>query len=387
MKITLIAPLPPLKFISPYCDDLVNALYKKVDIEVIGYQQILPNYMYCGEPIEKKNTTLPKIKNIKIFNIIKYFNPFSWIKAAMKVTTKIVHIQHWTYYANFAFFIILPILKIRKKIIVITIHNITPHVPEKSVILIDRIFNKILFLFGDVFIVHNKRNKEKLLKLYKIDKNKIHIITMGVNSYEKKNISKKDARKKLKIPQDKKVLLFFGYIWRYKGLDTLLKALVLIKKKIPEILLIIAGQPLNKKDSWDRYDILIKEYNLQDFIIKRLEYIPKLEIPLYFSATDIVVLSYKEPFDTHGAVGSLSLSFKKPLVVTDIGGLPEYVKDKNAISPPEDFQSLANNIIRIFKDYKLFKKLTVDAKNRAIELSWDTIVEKNIELYKSLIKN
>jgi glycosyltransferase involved in cell wall biosynthesis len=387
MNITLIAPLPPLKFIGPYCRDLANALSKKVNLEIICFKQILPNFMYCGGPNENIKSSHSIIKNVKIFNIINCFNPFTWIKAALKVKSKIVHIQHWVCYAHLAYFIILPMLKIRKKIIVITIHNITPHVPEKSIILIDWLMNKFLFLFCDIFIVHNKRNKEKLLRLYNIDKNKIHIISMGVSLSEHKNlITKREARKKLSIRQNKKVLLFFGYIWRYKGLETLLKALVLIKKKIPEILLIIAGQPLKKQDNWDRYDILIKEYTLQDVIIKRLQYIPKSEVPIYFSATDLVALSYKEPFDTHGGVGSLALSFKKPLVVTDIGGLPEYVKDRNAISPPDNFQSLAKNIIRIFKDDTLFKKLEADAKDRAKELSWDTIVQKNINLYQSLIK-
>jgi glycosyltransferase involved in cell wall biosynthesis len=232
--------------------------------------------------------------------------------------------------------VILPILKIRGKKIVVTIHNITPHVSNKFAVFIDKILNKMVFLFTDIFIVHNQKNKEKLIELYGIDGKYVPIITHGtLKPYGPlKNISKEIAREKLDVPLDKKVILYFGYLWEYKGVDILLESLNSIKEVIQNITLIIAGQPLK---NWEKYDKIIKKNHLDNYILKKLEYIQDSDIELYFSCADLVVLPYKShPFDTHGGVGALAIFFKKPLIVTDVGGLPEYVKDKKMILNPND---------------------------------------------------
>jgi glycosyltransferase involved in cell wall biosynthesis len=279
---------------------------------------------------------------------------------------------------------ILPVVKIRGKKRIVTVHNITPHTADKPSILLDKIFNKIIFPLTDFFIVHNKRNKKKLLELYRIDEKKISIIPHGaLIPYQKiKNISKEHARNHLNIPNDKKVILFFGYMWDYKGLDVLLKSLKIVRKNLNDFVLVIAGQPL---DSWKKYNKIIEENILDKYILKVLSYIPDSEIEYYFSSADLVVLPYYEhPFDTHGGVGALALSFKKPMVVTDVGGLTEYVKDKRVISNPNNPNELAQKIIFILRDDTLLEKLSKDSEELSKKLSWDKIADKTIDLYKKI---
>ena len=179
---------------------------------------------------------------------------------------------------------------------------------------------------------------------------------------------------------DKKVILFFGYLWGYKGLDILLKSLKIIIDTKKDVVLIIAGQPL---DDWREYEKLIEKNGLNNYVIKDLKYISDSDIEYYFSCTDLVVLPYKEhPFDTHGGVGALALSFKKPLVVTDVGGLPEYVTDKRAISNPNNPEELAQKIILVLENESLLKKLSKDSEELSKELSWDKITNKIITLYE-----
>jgi glycosyltransferase involved in cell wall biosynthesis len=269
----------------------------------------------------------------------------------------------------------------RNKKCVVSVHNITPHTSDLPTVLLDKFLNKIIFPFADFFVVHNNRNKKRLLELYKVDENKISVITHGaITPYQKiKDIPKENARKLLKIPTDKKVILFFGYMWGYKGLDVLLRSLKSIKDELDDAALLIAGQPLN---DWKKYEEIIKENKLENYVIKVLKYIPDSETEYYFSSADLVVLPYHEhTFDTHGGVGALALSFKKPIIVTDVGGLPEYVKDKKAISAPDNPHELAQKIIFVLNDETLLKKLSEDSEELSEELSWDKIADKTIDVY------
>ena len=158
MKITLIGTLPPIKALSPYCYHLTDALSKKINVKFINFNNLLPNFWYCGGFKEKKSYSF---KNFKTLNIINWYNPLSWIKAGIKANGEIVHFQHWQLYASAMYCFILPVVKIRGKKRIVTIHNITPHTSDKPSIILDKILNKIIFPYTDFFIVHNKRNKKK----------------------------------------------------------------------------------------------------------------------------------------------------------------------------------------------------------------------------------
>jgi glycosyltransferase involved in cell wall biosynthesis len=328
---------------------------------------------------------ISRLNQIRIRHTLTVYNPLSWIYEGIKVNSKIVHIQHWAWYTGIVYCILLPILKIRQKRIVITVHNITPHVKNKINIFIDKIFNKIIFPFAHLFIIHNVRNKKKLIKLYNISEEKICIITHGVLKLDMYNsFSKNEARDHLGIPRKKKVILFFGYIWKYKGLDVMLKSLVLVKKELNDVVLLIVGLPFN---DWKDYEKMIDGLDISKHVVTKLGYVPDSDVKIFFSASDICVFPYKEPFDTHGGAPALAISFKKPIIVTDIGGLPEYVLDKNAISDPEDVESLAKNIVNVLTNQKLLKKLSKDSEDLSKKLSWKNISEKTVGVYNKLIMN
>jgi len=385
MKVTLIGTLPPIKALSPYCFHLAKALSKKIDVEFINFKNILPDILYPGGMKAEEDIDF-RVKNVKIKNLLNWYNPISWIKAGLEATGDVIHAQHWALYSGAIYCIILPIAKLRGKKIILSIHNITPHVNDVVTLALDKFLNRTIFPFVDILIVHNTRNKEKLIALYGVDKKKIFIITHGTlyTYHQTMGISRQNAREHLHIPQDKKIILFFGYIWGYKGLDILLKSISSTKKTLKDVAVLIAGQSL--KD-WSKYKKIIRENDLENEVIKKLHYIPDQEVEYLFSCADLVVLPYKkESFDTHGGVGALALSFKKPMIVTDVGGLPEYVKDKRMIVNPGDAEDLSSKIILVFNDAALLNKLSKDSEELAKELSWDKIADKTIEVYQSSVQ-
>ncbi|GAH43741.1 unnamed protein product, partial [marine sediment metagenome] len=288
MKVTLIGTLPPIKGLSPYCQELLKSLSKNIEVEFIGFKKLYPDFLYPGGTrVKDNNYKTPEIKNAEIRNILTYYNPFSWIWGGLAAKGEIIHAQWWSHVLAPIYFVILSICKIRRKKIVITVHNVLPHENNKM----NNFLNKAILIFGDKFIVHNKKNKENLSNLYNIPKDKISIIPHGILEVVSiKDISKKEAREHLKIPQNKRIILHFGNIRNYKGLDVLLESLKFIREEIEDIILITAGKPW---ENWEKYEKIIRNDSISDIIIKKLDFIPPSEVEYYFSAADVVVLPYK----------------------------------------------------------------------------------------------
>jgi glycosyltransferase involved in cell wall biosynthesis len=381
MKVTVIAPLFPLKSISPYCYHLIQALSHYLNFECIVFSRTTLALFYRGGEIDTAIQP-PPLKNINQYVKINVYNPLTWLKAGAYASGDIVHLQHWKASTTAMYCFIVPILKIRGKKIVFSVHNITPHTPEKYFVFLDRVLNRFVFRFADCFIVHNQRNKKRFEELYDMRQRPISVIGVGLHEpLIRSNLSRKEARRHLGIPEKKKVLLNFGYVWRYKGVSVLLNALEHIAKDVPDVLLVIAGTVTSE---WERCEEIIREKNLSPYIYTHLQYIPESEIDIYFSAADLVVLPYIPPFDTHGGVGALAIALHKPLLVSDIGGLPEYVRNKQAIVTPGDVNELAKKIITILNDKDLLSSLTNDSRTIATEITWDDIAKKTLKVYEQM---
>jgi len=378
-KITLIGTLPPVKGLSPYCQELLKSLSKKIEVEFIGFKKLYPDFLYPGgTKVRDWNHKPPELKNAKIRIVLTYYNSFSWIWAGLTIKGDIIHAQWWSHVLAPIYFVILSICKVRGKKIVITVHNVVPHENNG----INNFLNRIVLVFGDNFIAHNDKNKENLSNLYHIPQEKISVIPHGIlEPVSIKGISKKEAREYLKVPQNKRIILHFGNIRDYKGLDVLLKSLKFIAKEIRDVLLIIAGQPWV---NWKKYEKIIKENNLEDYIVKKLDFIPPSEVEYYFSASDIVVLPYKY-FHSQSGIGALALPFKKSLIVTDVGGLPDFVRDERALARANDAEDLAEKIIDILKNETLLSKLEKDSEKVRERFQWNKLAKETLGVYEDMV--
>lgn len=159
------------------------------------------------------------------------------------------------------------------------------------------------------------------------------------------SLDKQQSKQHFNIPSDKKVLLFFGFIRDYKGLDILLHS---IRQLPEEYHLLIAGEVYG---SFENYEKLIQEHSLHSRCTVEVRYIDDKEVPLFFSAADAVILPYKT--GTQSGIISIAYHFTVPVVATDVGGLAEMIVPYETgvvVSSPTP-QDIAKGITTLFENY------------------------------------
>jgi glycosyltransferase involved in cell wall biosynthesis len=153
------------------------------------------------------------------------------------------------------------------------------------------------------------------------------------------------ARETLNLPVEDKVILFFGFIRTYKGLDILLEAMALPSLKQSGIKLLIAGEFYEDRKT---YDEIINAHKLLPQLILRTDFIQDSEVKYYLSAADFVIQPYRNA--TQSGVTPLAYHFEKPMLVTNVGGLPDLVPDgKVGLVCEPTPQSIADNILRLYQ--------------------------------------
>lgn len=269
--------------------------------------------------------------------------------------------------------------KIKKKYkVVYTVHNVLPHIYERKP---HHYLSKFALYHSpiDAFVTFSNHSKALLTNKFMVNENKIYVIPFGnFLPFNKNRFTKKSARNKLKIPIEKKVILFFGYIRKYKGLDYLIKAFRYLDNN--DLLLVIAGSPYQK--GMDRH---LREFSKLPYIRVYPYHIDRDEIELYFKSSDIVVYPYVEIF-TSGAL-HLAFAYKKPVIATNVGCFPEDMGDAGILVPPRDPKALARAIMELLDDEKLQKKIAKKGYERAKNyFSWERIAKMYYKMYEDLIK-
>jgi glycosyltransferase involved in cell wall biosynthesis len=155
-----------------------------------------------------------------------------------------------------------------------------------------------------------------------------------------------NLRKELGFSQEDKILLFFGYVRKYKGLDLLIEALPGIKASIPNTKLLVVGEFY---DSPDFYYEKIKRLGLTNDTVIINKFVPNEDVAKYNKISDLVILPYRSA--TQSGILSVAYSFLKPVVVTNVGGLSELVEDKKTgiIINPDSPQEITNGVIEYFR--------------------------------------
>lgn len=173
-------------------------------------------------------------------------------------------------------------------------------------------------------------------------------------------------------------ILYFGQIQSHKGVEFLLDAMIMLHESHPEIKLIVAGN--------GNYYFDVKPYECLDYIEFRNRYIPVPELATLLQKCLFAVCPYKDA--TQSGVVQTAFSVNVPLIVTDVGALPEVVKDGiyGIVVPPCDSKAISEAMTNLIESPELLNKFRENINNQwRPTMSWDPIAEKNIEMYKSLL--
>jgi glycosyltransferase involved in cell wall biosynthesis len=232
-------------------------------------------------------------------------------------------------------------------------------------------------------IVHSGYIKTKIVNTFKINPDKITVIPHGNFDFYIPNVSmiKCESRKKLGLKDNSNIILFFGYIREYKGLDLLLEAFEIAALKDPNLELLIAGEPASGS-LLNKYQEIINHSAVKDRIISHLNYIPANEVAEYLVASDAVVLPYKNI--DHSGIVHLAYSFGKPVIATKVGDFEEFIDQGKSgyILQNNNTECLAETINNIFSSKEKLQEMGRNIKHlNNTRFSWDSIGNKTLELY------
>ena len=343
MKLAIISPFPPIRGgISQETEILYNALIKQNHhIKIFNFKKLYPTLFFPGKSQYIDNY----LENPKdnVLNIISSINPISWnkvVKIIINENFDNIVFRYWHPFVIPAYNFIKNNLKKNNsntKIFCIC-DNVFPH--ERF--MFDRFLLKSFFKNIDGFFSMSSLINSQIKQINKNANIKNIFLPIKYNLGEK--ISKKSALKKLNIKKTF-VILFFGFIRSYKGLDILLKALKYFSKINNDFKLLIVGECYEKEN---KYLKLIKQLNISNNIIWINRFVNDNEIKIFFSATDVVVLPYR--VTSQSGIIPIAYNFNKLILVSDLEGLNNYVvKNKTGyLFRPNDHKDLANKLIDIY---------------------------------------
>ena len=275
----------------------------------------------------------------------------------------VVHIQggfdHWFAFAA-------PFL--RRYALVSTFHDVKLHLGDES--LRTEFHRWCARRLSKEIIVHGEKLREQMVTEYKMPAHKVHAIPMGEN-----DVAAFSQYEREDLKEDGNLVLFFGWLDEYKGLEYLMKAEPIITKEVPGAKIVIAG-----KGDFRRYEKMMTN---RDAFIVHNEYISYEKGAELFQRSSALILPYVD--GSQSCVTFLGYGFKKPVVVTDVGSIPEMVEEGKTgfVVPPRDSGALAGAIVKLLKDERLRREMGENGYRKMKEdHSWGKIAEKTIKVYE-----
>lgn len=275
------------------------------------------------------------------------------------------------------------------KRIVLTIHNVNARKRDSEDSLLNRLTLRIQYHLADHLFVHSDRMQGDLMREFGVPAARITMIPFGLNnSVPNTALSTNEARQRLRIAHDEKVILFFGNIAPYKGLEYLVTA---FQKCLPEkkrYRLIVAGKPKGFPEYWAKIQQTVDQDVRAGRILLRSDFIPDEETEIYFKAADILVLPYRYIYQS--GVLFLGYSFGLPVLAADVGSLKEDIVEgaTGFVFKPEDAFDLGRAIEAYFSSelyLNLAKRRDKIRDYATSRHSWGVVGERTREIYAALL--
>jgi len=363
-KIAIIGPNYPYRGgNSLFIGHLCIALQEKFELLIINYSLLYPEILFPGKTqFDKSNEVMDGIRQLKTHRILNSINPISWYNTAKKIkefNPDLVVVDWWQPFFGPCHFGVLSLLgsSYKDRILFIT-ENVISHESR----FIDKILTKIGLAKASKFLVLSNKVYNDIKSLFptkSIFKSELPIYDCYDNN---KSLNKSELRSKFGFNNSDKVLLFFGYIRHYKGLDILIESLKILRSEDKSYKLLVAGESYENEEI---YLDLISEYKLESAVHMENKFISNEDVGSYFYASDVAVLPYRSA--TQSGILNMAYGFNKPVVITNVGGLAEFVvEDQTGVIVNESSpDSIANGIKKFFQ------------LNQTIDF------HKNIEIYIS----
>lgn len=341
-KVVIIGPAHPLRGgLATFNQRLAREFMAQGDeCDIWSFSLQYPSFLFPGKT---QYSDEPAPEGIPIHTEINSINPFNWLRVGNKLRRlrpDLIIVRYWLPLMGPCLGTILR--RVRKNghtRIVCIADNIIPHEKRPG----DKPFTRYFVKSCHAFITMSDKVMEDLRSFE--DKKPAMLIRHPLYDNFGEAVSKETARQQLAIVREQKLILFFGFIRKYKGLDLLLQAMTDPRIREAGIRLLIAGEFYEDEQPYRQQ---IEQSGISDLLILRTDFIPDSEVRYYLCAADAVIQPYRNA--TQSGVTPLAYHFDKPMVVTNVGGLPDLVPNEKAglVVAPEP-TAIADGILRFYQ--------------------------------------
>jgi glycosyltransferase involved in cell wall biosynthesis len=341
-RIAIVGPAYPLRGGNAlFVAHLYDSLRVDHDVYVVSFTRLYPSFLFPGKT--QLNVSRAPVKNTPSRQIIDSTNPISWLQAVRWIAEPrrrpdLVMLVWWNPFFGMCYGAIARM--VRRRIgagIVFVCENVVSHENR----FVDRYLTRYALSAADYFLVLSGVVARRIHSLFPT----VPLRQAALPIYDCYRMGQPDREGvRATLGLTRPTALFFGYVREYKGLAHLLRAMPRVLERA-DIDLLIVGEFY---DDRAKYDAMIEELGIGDHVKIVAEHVPDESVGDYFAVSDVVVLPYVAA--TQSGITQVAFAFGLPVISTDVGGLPEVVKDgeTGAIVKPADEEALADAIVRYF---------------------------------------
>lgn len=359
----------PAQFNENLCEELNKSGH---DAQIISYSLQYPGFLFPGSTQFEQSGKAPE--NLKIHTLINTVNPLNWIKVAAFIRREkpdFILFRYWLPFFGPSLGTIARLVRKHTCVLALT-DNIIPHERRFG----DKPFTRYFVKGCHGFIAMSKKVLSDI-DLFSPAARKVYSPHPMYATYGEA-VSKKEARHQLGLNDDDKIVLFFGLIRHYKGLDILLEAMSHPEIKKRGIKLLIAGEFYEDKQP---YLDLIQQYGMEEQVILHDSFIPNDRVRYYFCASDIVAQTYRNA--TNSGVTMVGYYYDKPMLVTNVGGLSEIVPHQKCGYTVALNTEQISCSVRDFYENNREEEMVMAVREEKKKYEWTTFINSLLGLYNT----
>ena len=375
-KIVLIGPAHPLRGgLASYNERLARQFQTEgYEVKIYTFSLQYPSFLFPGTS-QFSEEPAPQDLNIKV--CINSINPLNWWRIGHQLKCEqadIIVVRYWLPFMGPCLGTILRLARRSKKTKVVCIaDNVIPHEKRPG----DEWFTRYFVKAVDGFVTMSKKVLSDLTLF--TNKPALQVVHPLYDNFGD-IMPRQEAREKIGLPPSGKLVLFFGFIRKYKGLDLLFESIALLKQQgffdTHQVQFVIAGEFYEPEAPYMK---MIDELKIADHLILRNHFITDHEVKYYLNAADCVIQPYKQA--TQSGVTPLAYHFEKPMIVTNVGGLADMVPEHIGLVAEPTATSISKNIVDFFaNDSAPFVAALHEEKKK---YSWSNITGAIVSLANS----
>jgi len=321
----------------------------------------------------------------KVSRVVIYY--FRLLIYAATSRAKIFHILWNNKFELFDRTLLMAIYKLLGKKTALTAHNINAAARDGGDGFLNRVSLKFQYRLSDAIFVHTRKMKDELISEFGVAAEKVVIIPYGLNdTVPHTALTTGEARQRLGLGREERVILFFGNIAPYKGLEFLVEAFGAIANEDPLMRLVIAGRPKGPREYWEQIQVKCDRWRRR--ILQKIEYLSDADTELHFKAADVLVMPYVHIFQS--GVLSIAYSYGLPVIVADVGSFKEEIVEGQTgfVFEPKNPAALAGTIRGFFRSdlYRQLESRRREIRRLAFErCSWDKVAAITTATYGDLL--